>query len=72
MIGKPLPPLLLLLDLPHCSPDFDPIEMAFAKLKALRRKAATRTVPDLCAAIAATLDAFTLRPNAQTTSSSWK
>jgi hypothetical protein len=29
----------------HCSPDFNPIEMAFAKLEALRRKAATRTVP---------------------------
>jgi transposase len=33
--------------------------MAFAKLKALLRKAAARTVPDLWEAIAVTLDAFT-------------
>ena len=30
--------------LPPYSPDFNPIEMAFAKLKALLRKAAARTV----------------------------
>ena len=29
---------------PPCSPDFNPIEMAFAKLNALLRKAAQRTV----------------------------
>lgn len=29
--------------LPPCSPDFDPIEMAFTKLKKLIRKAAART-----------------------------
>ena len=40
-----------LLYLPAYSPDFNPIEMAFAKLKALLRTAAARTVPDLWAAI---------------------
>ena len=40
-----------LLYLPPYSPDFNPIEMAFAKLKALLRTAAARTVPDLRAAI---------------------
>ena len=33
--------------LPPYSPDFNPIENAFAKLKALLRKAANRTIPDL-------------------------
>ena len=33
--------------LPPYSPDFNPIEQAFAKLKALLRKAAARTVDDL-------------------------
>ena len=33
--------------LPPYSPDFNPIEMAFAKLKALLRKAAERTVDRL-------------------------
>ena len=37
--------------LPACSPDFDPVENAFAKLEALLRTAAARTVPDLWAAI---------------------
>ena len=41
------------------SPDFNPIEQAFAKLKALLRKAAARTVDDLWAAIAAVLKTFT-------------
>jgi transposase len=36
-----------LLYLPPYSPDFNPIEMAFAKLKALLRAAAARTIPDL-------------------------
>jgi transposase len=48
-----------LLYLPPYSPDFNPIEQAFAKLKALLRKAAARTVDDLWAAIAAALKAFT-------------
>ena len=37
--------------LPPYSPNFNPIEMAFAKLKALLRKAAARTIPDLIQAI---------------------
>jgi len=48
-----------LLYLPPYSPDFNPIEMAFSKLKALLRKAAARTVEDLWQAIADILDAFT-------------
>ena len=36
-----------LLFLPPYSPDFNPIELAFAKLKAKLRKAAQRTVDDL-------------------------
>ncbi len=40
-----------LLYLPAYSPDFNPIGNAFAKLKALLRTAAARTVPDLRAAI---------------------
>jgi transposase len=47
----------LLYLLPY-SPDFNPIEQAFAKLKALLRKAAARTVDALETAIAAALDAF--------------
>jgi len=45
--------------LPPYSPDFNPIENAFAKLKALLRKAAERTVDRLCAAIGRTVDLFT-------------
>jgi transposase len=48
-----------LLYLPPYSPDFNPIEMAFSKLKALLRKAAARTVDDLWDTIAQSLDAFT-------------
>ena len=48
-----------LLFLPPYSPDLNPIENAFAKLKALLRKAAARTVEQLWAAIAAAIDAFT-------------
>ena len=48
-----------LLYLPPYSPDFNPIEMAFAKLKALLRKAAARTVHGLWAAIGRLLDCFT-------------
>jgi transposase len=48
-----------LLYLPPYSPEFNPIEQAFAKLKALLRKAAARTIDALWAAIAAALDAFT-------------
>ena len=45
--------------LPPYSPDFNPIENAFAKLKALLRKAAARTVPTLWAAIGQLVDTFT-------------
>jgi transposase len=48
-----------LLFLPPYSPDFNPIERAFAKLKALLRGAAARTIPALWEAIAAALDRFT-------------
>ena len=45
--------------LPPYSPDFNPIEMAFAKLKASLRKAAERTVDALWDTIGQTLDTFT-------------
>ncbi|NNF73313.1 MAG: IS630 family transposase [Rhodobacteraceae bacterium] len=48
-----------LLFLPPYSPDFNPIEMAFAKLKALLRKAAERTVNGLWNAIGKLVDCFT-------------
>jgi len=41
------------------SPDFNPIEMAFSKLKALLRKAAERTVDGLWTAIGRFVDLFT-------------
>lgn len=44
--------------LPKYSPDLNPIEQVFAKLKHLLRKEAARTVDDLCNAIAKTLEAF--------------
>ncbi|HET6320875.1 MAG TPA: IS630 family transposase [Hyphomicrobium sp.] len=45
--------------LPPYSPDLNPIEMAFSKLKALLKKAAARTVPDLWNAIAEALPRLT-------------
>ena len=47
--------------LPPYSPDFNPIENAFAKLKALLRKAAERTVAGLWDAIGRLVDTFTTR-----------
>ena len=47
------------LPLPPYSPDLNPIEMAFAKLKALLRKAAARTYNDLWKAVGAVCDLFT-------------
>jgi len=41
------------------SPDLNPIEQVFAKLKHLLRKAAARTVDAVCAAIGHALHAFT-------------
>jgi transposase len=48
-----------LLYLPPYSPDLNPIEQAFAKLKTLLRKAAARTRDSLWDAIAQILGAFT-------------
>ena len=45
--------------LPPYSPDFNPIENAFAKLKALLRKAAERTVAGLWRTIGRIVDTFT-------------
>jgi len=56
-----------LLYLPPYSPDFNPIENAFAKLKALLRKAAARTIDGLWSAIARS-STPSIQPNAPTTS----
>ena len=48
-----------LLFLPKYSPDLNPIEQVFAKLKHLLRKAAARTVETVCAAIGELLGTFT-------------
>lgn len=47
-----------LLHLPAYSPDFNPIEMAFAKLKAHLRQAASRTLQRLQHATVEALDSF--------------
>jgi transposase len=47
-----------LLLLPPCSPDFNPIEQAFSKLKAHLRKAAERTIHGLWDAIGRILDLY--------------
>lgn len=44
--------------LPKYSPDLNPIEQVFAKLKTLLRKAAARTTDDVCVAIGELLDSF--------------
>lgn len=46
--------------LPPYSPDYNPIELVFAKLKTLLRKAAKRTVDQLWSAIGCLLDQFPL------------
>ncbi len=48
-----------LLYLPSYSPDLNPIEMVFAKLKALLRKAAERTEDGICERIGQLLETFT-------------
>lgn len=48
-----------MLFLPPYSPDFNPIENAFSKLKAILRKAAARTIPELWDAIRDALPRFT-------------
>jgi putative transposase len=45
--------------LPKYSPDLNPIEQVFAKLKHLLRKAAVRTVETVCVAIGEILSAYT-------------
>ena len=45
--------------LPKYSPDLNPIEQLFAKLKHFLRKAAARTVEAVCAAIGQILQTFT-------------
>jgi transposase len=47
-----------LLFLPPYSPDFNPIEMAFSKLKSFLKKTAARTKEDLWDAIGQGIDAF--------------
>lgn len=47
--------------LPPYSPDFNPIELAFAKVKAVLKKAAARTVEALWDAIRNAIDAITPR-----------
>ena len=49
-----------LLYLPPYSPDFKPIENAFAKLKALLRAKAERTIAALWATVGALINLFTL------------
>jgi putative transposase len=49
----------ILFFLPKYSPDLNPIEQVFAKLKHLLRKAAARTIEALTAAVGETLGAFT-------------
>lgn len=44
--------------LPPYSPDFNPIEMAFSKLKALLKAEACRTVDDLWKTIGRAIDTF--------------
>ncbi|SFU76262.1 Transposase [Nitrosospira multiformis] len=49
-----------ILYLPPCSPDFNPIEQAFSKIKTLLRKAAERSFDALWAAIGRIIE--TIRP----------
>ncbi|WP_348642194.1 transposase, partial [Mesorhizobium sp. B2-3-5] len=44
---------------PPYSPDFNPIENAFSKLKSILRKAAARNIPELWDAIRDALPRFT-------------
>ncbi|HJN59492.1 MAG TPA: transposase, partial [Alphaproteobacteria bacterium] len=48
-----------LLYLPPYSPDFNPIEMAFSKLKTALREAAAHTIDELWQIIAEIIDDFT-------------
>lgn len=44
--------------LPPYSPEFNPVEMAFAKLKAFLRKVAARTISELRDAVSLAIDRF--------------
>lgn len=48
-----------LIFLPKYSPDLNPIEQVFAKLKHLLRKASARTVETVCTAIGEILGSYT-------------
>jgi transposase len=48
-----------LIFLPPYSPDLNPIEQVFAKLKTLLRRANARTIEAVCEAIGELLDSFT-------------
>lgn len=50
-----------LLNLPPYSPDLNPIEQGFSKIKAALRKDARRSVDDLSNAVASALDTFSPR-----------
>ena len=49
-----------LVYLPPYSPDFNPIEMLWSKLKAVLRKVKARSLPALLSAVPAAFDAVTL------------
>ena len=50
-----------LIYLPKYSPDLNPIELAFSKLKALLRKAAERTIPHLWRRIGRIINSFSAK-----------
>ena len=54
-----VPPNMRLMLLPPYSPDFNPIEMAFSKLKAVLRGKAERTVSALWDAVGTAIPLFT-------------
>lgn len=56
--GSVIHPARIVGYLPPYSPDLNPIEQLFAKLKGLLRKAAARTVSTLWAAIGALIEIF--------------
>ena len=58
-----------MLYLPPYCPDFNPIENAFAKLKALLRKLAEQTGDGLWSVPSAAVSTASHQPNAATTSS---
>ena len=50
-----------ILFLPPYSPDFNPIELSWSKMKSILRKLKPRTYDDLVAALQIALDSFTLQ-----------